>query len=84
MLKTLTIQHLVIIDQIDIDFQSGLNVLTGETGAGKSILLQAIMMVLGNKVESRIVQAGKDACHVTAEFSLAAISPALKKTCRRA
>ena len=78
MLKTLTIQNLVIIDQMDIDFQSGLNVLTGETGAGKSILLQAIMMVLGDKVESRIIQTGKDACHVTAEFSLDIISPTLQ------
>ncbi len=78
MLKTLAIQHLVIIDQMDIDFQPGLNVLTGETGAGKSILLQAIMMVLGEKVESRIIQAGQDSCQVTAEFSLANISPGLQ------
>ncbi|MDI9313561.1 MAG: DNA repair protein RecN [Hydrotalea sp.] len=78
MLRTLTIQNLVIIDQVDIDFQSGLNVLTGETGAGKSILLQAIMMVLGEKIESRIIQAGKDSCNVTAEFSFNIISPNLK------
>lgn len=77
MLKSLSIQNLVIIDQMDIDFQSGLNVLTGETGAGKSILLQAVMMVLGEKIESRIIQAGKDSCQVMAEFVLPALSPTL-------
>ncbi|MGI9461712.1 MAG: DNA repair protein RecN, partial [Alphaproteobacteria bacterium] len=56
----------------------GLSVLTGETGAGKSILLQAIMMVLGEKIETRIIQSGKDSCQVIAEFLLVNISPALK------
>lgn len=49
MLQTLSIRNVVLIDKLDLDFQSGLSVLTGETGAGKSILLDSLGLVLGNR-----------------------------------
>lgn len=82
MLKNLYIQHLVIIDEVEIDFKSGLNVLTGETGAGKSILLAAINLVLGGKSETRLVAAGKDACQVVAEFEIPEPSSELLELCK--
>ena len=78
MLTSLTIQHFVLIDNLTLSFDKGLSVFTGETGAGKSILLDALSLVLGARSEARFVQ--KDAAQtvVSATFSLPKNHPAFK------
>lgn len=70
MLSRLTIRNIVLIEEADIPFADGLCVLTGETGAGKSILLDALGLVLGRRGESRLVRHGADQAVVAAEFVL--------------
>jgi len=70
MLASLTIRDVVLIDRLTLCFRSGLSVLTGETGAGKSILLDALGLALGARAEARFVRAGADKAVVTAEFIL--------------
>ena len=76
MLRSLDIRDLLIIDRIDLTFQPGLNVLTGETGAGKSILLDALGFVLGWRGRAELVRAGAAQGEVTAIFDLAPGHPA--------
>ena len=59
MLTRLAIRNIVLIEALDLDFGGGLGVLTGETGAGKSILLDALGLVLGNRAETGLVRAGE-------------------------
>ena len=68
MLQRLVIQNVALIDRAEIEFSEGLNVLSGETGAGKSIILDAIDFVLGAKADRSLVRSGAEACSVTAEF----------------
>ena len=68
MLTRLAIRNIVLIEALDLDFGGGLGVLTGETGAGKSILLDALGLVLGNRAETGLVRAGEDQASVTASF----------------
>ncbi len=68
MLTTLSIRDVVLIGRLDLTFQSGLCVLTGETGAGKSILLDALGLALGVRAEARLVRHGADQASVTAAF----------------
>jgi DNA repair protein RecN (Recombination protein N) len=70
MLLGLTIRDVVLIDRLDLAFHGGLCVLTGETGAGKSILLDALGLALGVRAESSLVRHGAEQAVVTAEFSL--------------
>jgi DNA repair protein RecN (Recombination protein N) len=70
MLRTLSIRNVLIIDRLDLAFQPGLNVLTGETGAGKSILLDALGFVLGWRGRAELVRAGASQGEVIAEFDL--------------
>ncbi len=70
MLATLSIRDLVIIEALDLDFAAGLGVLTGETGAGKSILLDALGLVLGARADSGLVRAGAEKSRVTAGFNV--------------
>ena len=77
MLTRLSIRNVVLIDALDLDFGRGLGVLTGETGAGKSILLDALGLVLGNRADSGLVRAGEDRASVTASFEFAAMPPAI-------
>lgn len=70
MLRTLAIRDLLIIDRLDLDFESGLNVLTGETGAGKSILLDALGFVLGWRGRADLVRDGAEEGRVEAVFDL--------------
>jgi DNA repair protein RecN (Recombination protein N) len=70
MLKHLRIENFAIIDQLELDFQAGLVILTGETGAGKSIILDAIMALLGGAYEAGSVRAGASRSRVDAVFSL--------------
>ena len=68
MLTALSIRNIVLIEALDLAFEGGLGVLTGETGAGKSILLDALGLVLGNRAETALVRAGEDQASVTATF----------------
>ncbi len=76
MLSTLSVRNIVLIDQLDIGLGSGLTVLTGETGAGKSILLDALTLALGGRGDAALVRAGSDSGQVVAVFHLAADHPA--------
>ncbi|OUS07184.1 DNA repair protein RecN [Rhodobacterales bacterium 52_120_T64] len=76
MLHALSIRNILLIETLDLDFQPGLNVLTGETGAGKSILLDSLGFVLGWRGRSDIVRQGATQGEVTAEFSLVDGHPA--------
>lgn len=60
MLVSLHVKNLAIIEEIEVDFREGLNILTGETGAGKSIIIGSINMALGGKASADIIRAGKD------------------------
>jgi len=68
MLRFLRIRHLAVIDAVEVDFDAGLNVLTGETGAGKSILVEAIGLLLGGRASGDLVRTGEDAASVEAIF----------------
>ncbi|MHA6344503.1 DNA repair protein RecN [Roseivivax sp. CAU 1761] len=76
MLRALEIRDLLIIDRLDLGFRPGLNVLTGETGAGKSILLDALGFVLGWRGRAELVRQGAEQGEVTAVFELAPDHPA--------
>lgn len=68
MLASLAIKNVVLIDQLTIDFSAGLTALTGETGAGKSILLDSLGLALGARGEATLVKSGTDQAQVSAEF----------------
>src|SRR6266852_7645069 len=76
MLARLSIRDIVLIDRLDIDFARGLSVLTGETGAGKSILLDAFALALGARGDVALVRNGAEQGQVTAAFELPAAHPA--------
>lgn len=70
MIETLHIENVGIIDNITIDFKEGLNVITGETGAGKSLLVDAISLICGNRFSKDIIKTGTDYCLVEVMLSL--------------
>ena len=70
MLRQLYIRNFTLIDELDISFKPGFSVITGETGAGKSIILGAIGQILGNRADARMVKAGCDKCVIEAHFDL--------------
>ena len=70
MLRSLHVRNYVLIDSLEIDFPEGLVIITGQTGAGKSILLGALGLVLGGKADASLVGAHGDTCVVEAEFSV--------------
>src|SRR5258708_20034131 len=76
MLARLSIRDIVLIDRLDIDFARGLSVLTGETGAGKAILLDAFALALGARGDVALVRNGAEQGQVTAAFELPAAHPA--------
>jgi DNA repair protein RecN (Recombination protein N) len=77
MLTRLSIRNIVLIEALDLDFGRGLGVLTGETGAGKSILLDALGLVLGDRAETSLVRSGEDKASVTASFEFAQLPRAI-------
>ena len=70
MLRQLVINDLAVIDKLNIDFNSGMTVLTGETGAGKSILLDALGLILGNRADMNLIRGGTDKTDITAIFEI--------------
>lgn len=70
MLRRLTIRDFVIVDRLELEFEGGFGALTGETGAGKSILLDALGLALGGRADSAAVRAGRDKADIVAEFDL--------------
>lgn len=70
MLKALHIKNYVLIDSLDIEFSAGLVIITGQTGAGKSILLGALSLVMGSRADSSVIGAAGDNCVVEAEFEV--------------
>ena len=70
MLQRLFIENYATIEQLELDFSKGFTVMTGETGAGKSILLGALSLVLGQRAETRVIKEGKIKCTVEAEFNI--------------
>ena len=70
MLNSLSIRDVVLIEKLDLEFDGGLNVFTGETGAGKSILLDSLSLALGTRAETALVRKGAKQLSVCAEFTL--------------
>ncbi|MCG8410604.1 MAG: DNA repair protein RecN [Bacteroidales bacterium] len=70
MLQSLCIQNYALINELEIDFNRGLNIITGETGAGKSILLGALSLILGQRADTSVLKDKSKKCFVEAEFSI--------------
>ena len=70
MLTKLFISNYALIDQLELDLQPGMNVITGETGAGKSIMVDALMFATGSRPGTEIIRHGCEKAEVTATFSL--------------
>lgn len=70
MLKKIYVKNFTLIDQLDITFHAGFSVITGETGAGKSIILGAIGLLLGNRADSKMIKMGEKKCTIEAHFDL--------------
>jgi len=71
MLQTLRVKNLAIVENIRVDFSDGLNVITGETGAGKSVFVGALGLVLGERADKSLIRSGEEQCGVEATFLLA-------------
>lgn len=78
MLRSLTIRDFVIVDNLELDFESRFTALTGETGAGKSIMIDALSLALGARADGNVVRVGQSRAEIAAEFDLSAIKAARK------
>ena len=78
MLRSLSIRDFVIVERMELEFDSGFTVLTGETGAGKSILIDALALVLGARADALVVRQGAERAEVSAEFAIATLKPVIK------
>jgi len=76
-LRQLAIHNIVLVERLELEFEPGLGVLTGETGAGKSILLDALGLALGARADSALLRSGQDGASVSAEIDLPAAHPAI-------
>jgi DNA repair protein RecN (Recombination protein N) len=83
MLVSLSIQQFVIVERLDLDLESGFTVMTGETGAGKSILIDAIDLILGGRSESSVVRQGADKADLAAIFDMDR-QPNIREWCQAA
>src|SRR5690349_16409276 len=77
MLRTLRIRNFALIEKLELDFGPGLNILTGETGAGKSIIVDALSLVLGARASSEVVRTGAPRADVEAVFTVEPMSKTL-------
>jgi DNA repair protein RecN (Recombination protein N) len=78
MLTTLRIKNLALVTDLTLELQPGCNVITGETGAGKSIIIGALNLVLGERADRGLIRSGEDSCSVEAVFDIASIRAPLK------
>ena len=78
MLKTLTVWNFALLAHVSVDFGHGLNILTGETGAGKSIIIDAIGLLLGRRMSTDLIRTGCDSLKVQAVFDISDTQPALR------
>lgn len=76
MLERLFIRDFILVDRLELDFSAGFGALTGETGAGKSILVDALGLLLGARADASVVRAGRERAELSAEFALPPDSPA--------
>src|SRR5262249_32142128 len=77
MLTTLRIKNLALVADLTLEFGLGYNVITGETGAGKSILIGALNLVLGERADRTLIRSGSDSCSVEAVFGVSKLKAAL-------
>ena len=70
MLSQLSVKNLAVVERLDLSFEPGMSAVTGETGAGKSIILQALGLALGVRADSKLVRHGKDKADISAAFAL--------------
>ena len=75
MLRLLSIRNFAVIETLEVEFDQGFTVLTGETGAGKSILLDALSLLLGDRFEPRQLRPGADRAEIAAEFDIGDLAP---------
>ena len=75
MLKSLSIQNYALIDSLNIDFDPGFSVITGETGAGKSIILGALSLILGQRAENRHIKQNEQKCTIEGVFDISGGHP---------
>src|SRR5690242_3923295 len=78
MLTTLRIKNLALVADLTLELQPGYNVITGETGAGKSILIGALNLVLGERADRTLIRSGSDTCAVEALFDVSRIQTSLR------
>src|SRR5712692_1493297 len=78
MLTTLRIKNLALVADLTIELKPGYNVITGETGAGKSILIGALNLVLGERADRSLIRSGAESCVVEAVFDVASLRAPLK------
>lgn len=78
MLRSLYVKDLAIVDEVEINFRAGLSVVTGETGAGKSLMVDALVLLSGGRAEAGMVRHGCERAELSAEFDLAANTPLLE------
>src|SRR5450830_1912152 len=76
MLRTLIIRDFVIVESIELEFANGFSVFTGETGAGKSILIDALQLALGGRGDASVVREGAAKADISADFSISAAAAA--------
>ncbi|MGH8757485.1 MAG: AAA family ATPase, partial [Burkholderiales bacterium] len=75
MLQALSIRDFVIVDTMELEFKPGFTVLTGETGAGKSILIDALALTLGERADGVVVRNGAERAEIAAEFDIGKLAP---------
>ena len=78
MLTTLRIKNLALVADLTLELQPGCNVITGETGAGKSIIIGALNLVLGERADRTLIRSGSDSCSVEAAFDVSKLRAPLK------
>ena len=78
MLTTLRIKNLALVADLTLELQPGYNAITGETGAGKSILIGALTLVLGQRADRTLIRSGADSCSVEAVFDVSKLRAPLK------
>src|SRR5688572_5793611 len=78
MLTTLRIKNLALVDDLTVELQPGYNAITGETGAGKSIIMGALNLVLGERADRTLIRSGCDSCSVEAVFEISKLKAPLK------